>query len=169
MQLQCIAFLSCAVHLLARIPRPVCSILAGTMPEEDAGTEGLNVLVTLLIDESLPICRHLECVRYLLLEDADPFLVDRAHLRTALHCAAAYGHADVMAVLLEDDLVVSYCLLASFSGCCGAQNVLCRCVPLKFKGADIRRCCWRTASWWAGFARALQGMKTYVQIRTIDV
>lgn len=133
MQLQCIAFLSCAVHLLARIPRPVCSILAGTMPEEDAGTEGLNVLVTLLIDESLPICRHLECVRYLLLEDADPFLVDRAHLRTALHCAAAYGHADVMAVLLEDDLVVSYCLLASFSGCCGAQNVLCRCVPLKFR------------------------------------
>ncbi len=81
----------------------------------------------------LPLCRHLECVRYLLLEDADPFLVDRAHLRTALHCAAAYGHADVMAVLLEDDLVVNYCLLASVSGCCGAQSVLRRCVPLKFR------------------------------------
>lgn len=46
-------------------------------------------------------------MRYLLSEDANPFLVDRAHLRTALHCAAAYGHADVMAVLLEDSLVVS--------------------------------------------------------------
>ncbi len=34
-------------------------------------------------------CRHLACVQMLLAEDADPFLVDRAHLRTALHCAAA--------------------------------------------------------------------------------
>ena len=54
----------------------------------------------------LSLRRHLECVQYLLHEDADPFLVDRAHLRTALHCAAAYGHADVLAVLLEDSLVV---------------------------------------------------------------
>lgn len=53
------------------------------------------------------ICRHLECVKFLLSEDADPFLVDRAHLRTALHCAAAYGHAPVLRALLADDLVVS--------------------------------------------------------------
>ena len=39
-------------------------------------------------------------MRYLLQEDADPFLVDRAHLRTALHCAATYGHAPVLAALL---------------------------------------------------------------------
>lgn len=46
-------------------------------------------------------------MRYLLAEDADPFLVDRAHLRTALHSAAAYGHAGVLRVLLRDDLTVS--------------------------------------------------------------
>ena len=60
-----------------------------------------------------PNHRHLECVRYLLGEDADPFLVDRAHLRTALHCAAAYGHAPVLRALLADDLVV--CLTPAYS------------------------------------------------------
>ena len=60
------------------------------------------------IGQLVPGCRrHEECVRYLLAEDADPFLVDRAHLRTALHSAAAYGHAGVLRVLLRDDLTVS--------------------------------------------------------------
>jgi Ankyrin repeats (many copies) len=57
-------------------------------------------------DDSARFCRHLECVKFLLGEDADPFLVDRAHLRTALHCAAAYGHAPVLRALLADELLV---------------------------------------------------------------
>lgn len=50
-------------------------------------------------------------MKYLLSEDSDPFLVDRAHLRTALHCAAAYGHAPVLRALLADDLLVCWDML----------------------------------------------------------
>lgn len=38
----------------------------------------------------------------LLRNGADPFLVDKAQLRTALHYSAAFGHADALAMLLSD-------------------------------------------------------------------
>ena len=42
----------------------------------------------------------------LLRAGADPFLVDRAHMRTALHYAAAFGHAAILRVLLADAAMV---------------------------------------------------------------
>lgn len=42
----------------------------------------------------------------LLAEGADPFLVDRRQLRTALHYAAAFGQATVLRVLLSEGTFV---------------------------------------------------------------
>lgn len=42
----------------------------------------------------------------LLRAGADPFLVDRARMRTALHYAAAFGHEATLRVMLADAAMV---------------------------------------------------------------
>lgn len=45
---------------------------------------------------------NIECVELLLRAGADPFLVDKALMRTALHYAAAFGHDATLRLLLAD-------------------------------------------------------------------
>ena len=77
----------------------------------------------------------------LLRHEADPFLVDRAQLRTAIHYAASFGHAAALRLLLADSTRVDTeqgrmpLRLAKVCDMSGA----CRCAQLSHQTVDLEQ------------------------------
>ena len=76
--------------------------------------------------------RSTACASLLLAEGADPFLVDRRQLRTALHYAAAFGQASTLRTLLSEgtciDTAVGRVALRDAKVC--DMSGICTCVVL---------------------------------------
>jgi len=80
-------------------------------------------------------------VSLLLAEGADPFLVDRRQLRTALHYAAAFGQAPVLRTLLSEgtcvDTAVGRVALRDAKVCDMSGTCTCVAVPAAASESEV--------------------------------